>query len=84
MCLLNAKFFYVETKLTLVELGLARQYSGEDLDVYVRNFYEKALNCCHLVGEEVFVNVCLYGMMKECRIFFRESFSFFSKLMEAT
>lgn len=37
----NSKFFCGEAKFTLAELGRTRQYSGEDLDVYVKIFHEK-------------------------------------------
>lgn len=37
---------YAEAKLTSTELARTRQYSGEDLDEYVKRFNEKALDCC--------------------------------------
>lgn len=47
----NTKFLYVEAKYTLAELRSMRQYPGEDLDLYVKSFYEKALDYCDLVDD---------------------------------
>lgn len=41
------------------------QFSGEDLDRYVRRFYEKVLDSYDPVDEEVLVNACLHGMFYE-------------------
>lgn len=41
----NTKFFFVEAKYTLTKLGRTRQYSGDDLDLYVKRFHDKVLNC---------------------------------------
>lgn len=35
------KFFFAKTKFTLAELGLTRQYLGEDLKAYVKRFMRK-------------------------------------------
>lgn len=64
MSLFNAKFFYAEAKFTVAELDRTQQYSGEYLDVYLRRFHEKVLDCYDLVKEKVLVNVCLHGMAK--------------------
>lgn len=57
---------------------------GEDLDLYVKRFHNKALDCINLVDEEVLVNVCLHGMNEEYRVFLENlTFSSFSKLMKA-
>lgn len=61
----SAKLFYVDAKFSLVKLDRIRQCSGEDLDIYVKRFHDKALDSCGLVEEEVLVNVCLYGMIVE-------------------
>lgn len=69
--------------LTLVELGLTQQYYGEDLDVYMRRFHEKALDCCNIVDEEVLVNVCVHSMREEYNIFLENlSFTSFSKSLK--
>lgn len=79
----NTKFFHVQAKFCFAELDRARQL-GKDLHIYVRRFYEKALDCCDLVEEEKPVNVCLHGMMEVYKIFLENlSFRSFSKLMEA-
>lgn len=42
------------------------------------------MDCCNPVDEEVFVNICLQGMLEECCIFLENlSFQSFSRLMEA-
>lgn len=63
---------------------LHSQFSNKDLDVYVRRFPEKALDCCDQLDEEMSIDVCLHGMAKEYMVFL-ENLSFFSlsKLMEA-
>lgn len=43
--LVNAKFFCIKVKLSLVELGHIRQYPGDDLDAYVKRSHDKALKC---------------------------------------
>lgn len=67
----------------MTELSRTRQYVGEDLDLYVKMFHDKALACVDLVDEEVLANVCLHDMNHEYRIFL-ENFRLlsFSKLME--
>lgn len=80
----NIKFFLAEAKYTLTELGRTRQYLGEDLNLYVKKFHDKALDCVDPVDEEVLVNVGLHGMKNEYRVFLENlMFSSFSKLMEA-
>lgn len=80
----NTKFFFAEAKYTLAELGRTRQYAGEDLDLYVKRFHDKALEYVDPVDEETLVNVCLHGMSGEYRAFLENLiFSSFSKLMEA-
>lgn len=66
--LFSTNFLHAEAKCTLVELDKSRQYLGEDLDVYVRRFHEKALDYYNLLEEEIFINVFLPGMMEEYRI----------------
>lgn len=56
-------------KYTLAELGRTRQYAGKDLDLYMKRFHDKALDCVDPMEEEILVNVCLYGMNDEYRIF---------------
>lgn len=41
--LFNSKFFYVEAKFSLAELGLIYQHQGEELGAYVKRFNNKAL-----------------------------------------
>lgn len=74
---------YAQAKFSLVELRRVRQRSWEDLDTYMKRFYNKALDYCDLVEERILVDVCLHYMLEECRIFFENLFfSSFSKLME--
>lgn len=64
--LFNTKFFCA--RLNLAKLGRTRQHPGEDLDVYVRRFHQRALDYCDpMVG--VLNDVCLRGMMEEHIIF---------------
>lgn len=51
----------MEAKFSLAELGRMKHFPG-NLDLYVRKFQEKALDCCDGVDEEVLVNVFLHGM----------------------
>lgn len=70
----NTKFFCVEAKYTLVELGRTKQYPGKNFDIYVKRFHEKALD---------YYKVCIQGMSDEYRVFLENlSFSSFTKLME--
>lgn len=63
------------SKFSLDELGQTRQLPGEDLDLYVKRFYRKALVCCVAVDEETF----LHDMANEYRVFL-ETLSFPSSL----
>lgn len=47
------KFFCGDAKFTLAVLGHTRQSSGEDLDLYVRRFHERAPDCCVVVNEKL-------------------------------
>lgn len=58
--LFNTKFFCAEAKFMLAELGRTRQYSREDLDVYMKRFCEKALDCCVPIAKDIFLEVCLH------------------------
>lgn len=52
--------------------------------MYVKRFQQKTLDCSEPVEEEVFINICLNGLIKEYRVFLETlSFPSFSKLMEA-
>lgn len=80
----NTKFFFTEAKYTLAELGCTLQYACQDLDLYVKRFHDKALDCVDLVDEEVLVNICLHGMNDKYSIFLEHvKFSSFSNLMKA-
>lgn len=81
----NARFICAEAKFSLVELSRTREFAGEDLDLYMKGFHEKALDCCNTVDEETMVGVFLHGMANDYPAFL-ENFSFpsFSKLMEAS
>lgn len=82
--LFNAKFFCAEARFTLAELGRTRQHLGEDLDVYVKRFRKRALDCSDAVDKETLVDVCLHGMVNEYRVYLENlTFPSFSKLMEA-
>lgn len=61
----NTKFFFTEAKYTLAELGRSRHYAGEDLDLYVKRFHDKALDYVDPVEKEILGNVCLHGMNDE-------------------
>lgn len=49
------KFVSAEAKIKLAEVGWTCQYSGEDLDAYVKKFQEKALDYYNPVAEDVLV-----------------------------
>lgn len=84
LCHCLNKILLSEAKFFLAKLDRRRQYQGEDMDVYVKEFHEKAMACCDSVAEGVLVDVCLYGMMEEYRIFLENIFfPSFSRLMEA-
>lgn len=53
----NTKFFYVNAKYNLAELGHGKQYPGEALDLLVKRFPEKALDCNDLTDDEVLINI---------------------------
>lgn len=72
-------------RLNTPSSSLARRENtyGEDLDVYLRRFSERAMDCCNLVGEEVLIDVCLHGAMEEYEIFLENlSIPSFSRFME--
>lgn len=48
----NTKFSYGEVTFTLIEFGSTQQFPGEDVDLYVKKFHERALDCCDAVNEE--------------------------------
>lgn len=78
------QIFSTKAKISLDELCMMRQHLCEDLDMHVRRFHERAMDCYDQVDGEVFVNVYLYGMMEEHHSFLENlSFSLFSRLMEA-
>lgn len=82
--LFNAKFFCGEAKFTLAELGQTRQYQGEDLDIYVKRFSERAPDSSDAVDEETLVDVYLHGMVNEYPVYLENlTFPSFSKLIEA-
>lgn len=60
---INTKFFFTDSKCTLIELGRTRQYAGKNFDLLSQVVSRKGTGLCHPVDEEVFVNVCLHGMM---------------------
>lgn len=75
---------YAEAMFSLAELCSVRQHPGDDLDIYLKRFRDKALDCCNLVAERMPVEVCLDGMLEEYHISLEKLFfSFFSKLLEA-
>lgn len=56
---------------------------SKDLELYVKRFHEKVLDCYDAIAEKVLVEICLDGMM-EYWIFSENSpFSSFLRLMEA-
>lgn len=65
--LFNTKFFQAEATFTFVKLDKTHKYPMEDLDMYVKKFQEKALDCCDPL-EEVLINVCLHDIMEEYTI----------------
>lgn len=60
----NTKPFYTEAKFTLAELGRMHQYSGEDLDMYVKCFHEKTMDCCDPVIEVILVYAASTTLLK--------------------
>lgn len=69
MTVFNAKFFCGDAKFTLVELGRTRQFLGEDLDIYIKRFHEKALDYCNAIDKETLVDFCLHGMTNEYYVY---------------
>lgn len=67
--LFNTKFFCVEAKFTLAELGRTCPYQGEHLDAYVKRFHEKAMDCCDPVTEDALVDVCLHSVIEGYQIY---------------
>lgn len=81
----KAKFFYAETKFSLAEIVRIRQYPRGRSRYIGERFHDKALDCSDPLEERTLVDICLRGMLEECRIFLENlSFSSFFKLMEAT
>lgn len=50
--------FVVKQSFLWAVLGRTRQFPGEDLDLHVRRFQEKALDCCDAVDEETMIDIC--------------------------
>lgn len=63
--LINKKFFCTEATFKLAKLGRTHQPPREDLDAYMMRFHEKVLDCCDPIAEDVFVDVCHYGMIED-------------------
>lgn len=68
-------------KLAFAELGLTRQYSNVDLDIYVRRLRKKAVDYCDTVDEEMLADVCLHGVAENTGYSRRTCPSPFSKLL---
>lgn len=65
---------------SLAELGKTLQYPGEDLNAYVKCFYEWELDCYDVVAKDV----CIHCMIKDYQACLKNlSFSSFWRLMEA-
>lgn len=65
----------------MAKLSLRCQYLGKEMDAYMNRFHEKALYCCNPVAEDLVVEVCVHGMIEDCRIYLENlSFSYFSRL----
>lgn len=73
--LFNIMFFFPEAKFILTELGRTCQYLREDLDVYVKHFCEKALDCCDLVAKYFFIDASLHRMIEDAKYISRISLS---------
>lgn len=54
-----------EAKFTLPKLGCTRQFLNEDMDLYVKRFHERPLDCCNAVDEETMVDISLQVMANE-------------------
>lgn len=68
---------------TLAELGHTWHYPSENLDLDIKRFHERALDC-YAVNEEIMVDVRLHGMADKYRVFLENlKFPPFSKLMDA-
>lgn len=79
----STQFLYAEAKITLVELSRTHQYSGENVDGYVKHFYEQAQACCDPVAEDVLMDVCPHNMIENYWVYLENlSFSSFLWLME--
>lgn len=57
--------FTLKPILHLAELGRTREYTGENIDDYVNHFHESAPECSDPVVEDVLVDVCLHGKIKD-------------------
>lgn len=64
----NAKLLYAEANFTLIELNYIHQRPGDNLDIYMKRFYDKALDSCNPTEERMLVDICLHGMLEESRI----------------
>lgn len=69
----------------MAEFGTYEIVHRRGLDLYVKRFHEKRLDCCNQIDEEVIVDLYLHDMNEEYRVFHKNfSFLSFSKLMEAS
>lgn len=72
------------SKVHISRIRCTQQFPDPELDLYVKRFHERALDC-YTVDEEIMVDICLHRMANEYHVYFLESFiSLFFKLMEAT
>lgn len=79
----NRKSLCGQENLTLVELGYMQKFPGEDLDLYVRRFYEKGLYCCDAVDQETMADLLLHGMTNDYHVYLENlTVPSFSKLRD--
>lgn len=77
MSMFNTKFSCIKTEFSFVELDGTLQYPKEDMDIYLKSFNDRALDCCDQMVEQVLVDVCLVGTIEEYRIFVENLLFFF-------
>jgi hypothetical protein len=61
------KYFQVEEKITLVNLHITKQVSGEDLLHYIHCFCDISLDCYANYEKGELVGVCIDNMLPEFR-----------------
>lgn len=77
------KFYVVEEKVTILDLGREKQKSGEDLNAFVKRFIEKTNDCVDSISESTKIKMCMAGMLDDYRMFLKNlDIHSFSKLID--